>query len=162
LLYFYFYGTIENDRSLCVIHKYISIIKFLKEEKAMRKWWKKREPAPSPAPPKAEAIKAITPVAIGRLLVLQILSKGKKNTFQLADVMTGTNSFPCDMSTLYISLFGLKDRGYITSELGETADQKPVWWHTITESGRAYLAELFENYQKPIASVNAILEAYSD
>lgn len=129
----------------------------------MWKWWKKQEPAPSSALSKEdEAIRAITPSSIGRLLVLQVLSQGRMNTFQLAEVLTGTDSFPCHMSTVYISLFGLADQGYIISEMGETADKKPVCWHTITESGRVYLAELLEKFQKPIVTVDAILKAYSD
>jgi PadR family transcriptional regulator PadR len=95
------------------------------------------------------------------MLILHILQGGDCYGYLLTQLIKkhseGLISVPA--GSLYPSLYRLEDKGYISEEKRQVGKRLVRTYYHIEESGKAYLNELVENYEKVNDGICKILDA---
>jgi PadR family transcriptional regulator, regulatory protein PadR len=63
-----------------------------------------------------------------------------------------------NQGTIYPALLRLEQKGWISSEWGETENKRRARFYSITDSGRRQLLAEAEHWSRTVATVNRLLE----
>ena len=70
-------------------------------------------------------------------------------------------SLELNQGTIYPALLRLEQRGWISSEWGESENKRRARFYAITRAGHKQLAVEAENWSRTVAMVNRLLEGES-
>jgi PadR family transcriptional regulator, regulatory protein PadR len=70
-------------------------------------------------------------------------------------------SLALNQGTIYPALLRLEQRGWISSEWGESENKRRARFYAITRTGRSQLAVEEQNWSRTVAMVNRLLEGES-
>jgi PadR family transcriptional regulator, regulatory protein PadR len=70
-------------------------------------------------------------------------------------------SLALNQGTIYPALLRLEQRGWISSEWGESENKRRARFYAITRTGRGQLAVEEQNWSRTVAMVNRLLEGES-
>ena len=92
------------------------------------------------------------------LCVLSFLSRADMYGFELVGAIS--SQIKISEGTIYPLLKRIKDEGYVTTYLQESQEGPPRKYYKITDSGRATLESLKEEWKNMVAGMNNILEGH--
>jgi PadR family transcriptional regulator, regulatory protein PadR len=64
-----------------------------------------------------------------------------------------------NQGTIYPALLRLEQKGWISSEWGETENKRRARFYSVTDPGRKQLQDETEHWSRTVAMVNRLLEA---
>lgn len=97
--------------------------------------------------------------ALTELLLLYLLSQREYYIGELTETIKSRSANALSIVFPYSALYRLQQADHIMESKKRTApDGRRRQYYTITDSGRRYLLQLLQAYQKFINGVNAVLE----
>jgi PadR family transcriptional regulator len=112
--------------------------------------------ARQPAPPQNDALRGSLD-----LLVLKALSLGPLHGWGIGQRIQqiSQDALAANQGSLYPALQRLEHRGVITSDWGESENNRRARYYTITPSGRAALKSEVESWRRFAAAIEIALDA---
>ncbi len=94
------------------------------------------------------------------LLILKTLALGPQHGFGVSQRIQQVSKevFQINQGSLYPALHRLEQRGWITSEWGESDNNRRAKFYSLTRTGRKQLEEEQKSWAKITAAVDRILE----
>ncbi|QQS46674.1 MAG: PadR family transcriptional regulator [Acidobacteriota bacterium] len=95
------------------------------------------------------------------MLILKTLAGGRMHGWgisqRIQQVTEGVLSV--NQGSLYPALYRLEEQGWISSEWGNSENNRQAKYYTLTKAGRRQLAEERDNWSRLSAAINLVLEA---
>jgi transcriptional regulator len=94
------------------------------------------------------------------LLVLQILSSGPKHGFAISRRLSELSRewLQVDEGSLYPCLYRMEERGYVSSKVTQSENNRRARYYTITGSGREELRARAENWRQLVTVVSTVMK----
>jgi len=95
------------------------------------------------------------------MLILKVLQRGPEHGFGIAEKIhrLSDNVLNVGEGSLYPALFRLKDRGWITSEWGQSENNRRARYYTLTKQGRKQLEVENEGWGKLCLAIGQIMKS---
>ena len=94
------------------------------------------------------------------LLVLQILSSGPRHGFAISRRLSELSRdwLQVDEGSLYPCLYRMEERGYVSSSVTQSENNRRARYYTITGSGREELRARAENWRQLVTVVSTVMK----
>ena len=95
------------------------------------------------------------------LLILKTLSHGELHGYGIAQQIHQTveDLLKVEDGSLYPALYRMEERGWISSEWGQSENNRRAKYYKLTKAGRKQLAAQAENWERVSRAVIKVLEA---
>lgn len=106
----------------------------------------------------SHAFEAYYKRATSPLVVLCLLKEKAMYGYEISQAMKKKSGGKFTIAVLYPVLYRLEEQGYIAIERTEVVNNRVRSYYAITEAGRDYLAQSFQEYREMHAAFTAIME----
>ncbi len=95
------------------------------------------------------------------MLILKMLAGGRMHGWGISQRIQHVTGgvLSVNQGSLYPALYRLEQQGWISSEWGNSENNRQAKYYTLTKAGRRQLIEERDNWSRLSAAINLVLEA---
>lgn len=95
------------------------------------------------------------------MLILKVLNRGTMHGFGIAERIQRLSDDVLSVGegSLYPALYRLQDRGWITSQWGQSENNRKAKYYTLTKAGRKQLEAENEGWDRLCFAIRQIMES---
>ncbi len=95
------------------------------------------------------------------MLVLKVLAPGSLHGFEIAQRIhdLSREALTVEEGSLYPALYRLQDRGWVTSEWGQSENKRRAKYYELTRAGRRQLEREAEGWQRLCLAIGQVMQS---